>query len=94
MTRHLNWLLVLVQPTDGCHQSVVCDSGQLSGLRDAHLGPLELFLHWQIHQLTWCDFSRHENHDGASLGLIDPRLACFSVLCNRLSIYRQNRSCP
>jgi hypothetical protein len=52
MTRHLNWLLVLVQPTDGCHQSVVCDSGQLSGQQGVRLGLLELIQNLLSHQLT------------------------------------------
>jgi hypothetical protein len=94
MTHHLNWLQGQALPKDGCRLFVACDSGQLSGQRGVRLDPLELFLYWQIHQTTLIDFFHRENHDDVSLDLIGPRPVYFADLCNRLSIYRQNRSCP
>jgi len=94
MIRHLNWQQALALQKDGCHQFEVCDSGQQSGLLGARPDPLVQIRFRQHHLVTLSDFFRHENPDGVSLDLIGPRLACFAALCSRLSIYRQNRSCP
>jgi hypothetical protein len=91
---HLNLQLDLVQPMDECRQSGACDLGQLFVLQDERPDPLAPVHYLHHHLVTLCDFSHRENHGGVSSDLIGPRLACFADLCDRLSIYRQNRSCP
>ena len=94
MIHHLNCQPGKAQPKDECHQFEACDLGQLFDLQGVRQVPLVLPRHHRFRLVTLCDFSHHENLGGVSSDLIGPRLACFSDLCNRLSIYRQNRSCP
>ena len=94
MIHHLNCQPGKAQPKDECHQFEACDLGQLFDLQDERQVPLALVHHLNQRLVTLCDFFHHENHGDVSSDLIGPRLACFCDLCNRLSIYRQNRSCP